>query len=63
MLKKDQAKRDFCLLSYGTLATLTGLSKYDDLDKALEQILDKINNTDISKCQNWADVWQVIQCN
>ncbi len=52
-MTNNEAKRSLLSISYGTLATLTGLSKYDELAEKL----DTIDNMDVSDCTCWQDVW------
>lgn len=57
-MTKNEARHDLVMLSYGTLATLTGIRKFDDLDDMLSAKLDAIEHTDVSECSKWQDVWE-----
>lgn len=56
-MTKNEARHALVMLSYGTLATLTGLNKFDELDDLLSAKLDTIENTDVTDCSKWQDVW------
>jgi hypothetical protein len=56
-MTNNEAKRSLLSISYGTLATLTGLNKYDELDDLLAEKLDAIDHMDVSDCNCWQDVW------
>ena len=60
-MTKNEARRDLIVLSYGTLATLTGLKKYDELDDMLSNKLDAIEQTDVSECSEWQEVWRKLE--
>ena len=58
-----EAQRSLVLLSYGTLATLTGIRMYDELDDMLYEKLEAIENTDVTDCSRWQDVWNKLNPN
>lgn len=60
-MSKDEAKRELARLSSGTLGTLTGLRRYDELDAVLEDWLAQIDQIDVSDCDNWIDVWEEVK--
>lgn len=58
-MTKQQAISAICQLPYGTLGTLTGLRRYDELDQATAELIDKINATDVSSATKWQEVWKL----
>lgn len=60
-MTKQEAKTEIKLLSNGTLAKLTGLTTYKEQDEMLVEKLDKIDSVDVSGCENWKDVWDLIK--
>jgi hypothetical protein len=58
-----EAQRSLVLLSYGTLATLTGIKTFDELDDMLSEKLEAIENTDVTDCSRWQDVWNKLNSN
>jgi hypothetical protein len=60
-MTKQEAKQSLCMLSCGTLGTLTGLRKYSEIDNILFSWLDKIDNLDVTNCKNWNDVYNLVK--
>lgn len=56
-MTKNEARHALVMLSYGTLATLTGVREFDELDDILSIKLDAIENTDVTECSKWQEVW------
>jgi len=58
-MTKSEAIKAIVRLSYGTIATLSGYKRYDDIDRLVEDIVAKIENSEIktNRCKNWQDVW------
>lgn len=59
-MTKKEARLALKTLTSGTLATLTGLKTYDQLDYMLDQKLDRLEHVDVSHCKNWIDVWEAL---
>lgn len=57
-MEKNEAIEKLAILSSGTICTLTGLKRYDDIDNFIEQKYKQIETTDVSECKNWVDVWK-----
>lgn len=60
-MSKSEAKLELKMLSHGTLGTLTGKSRYVELDDILYSKLDQIDLVDVSQCKNWQDVWEALR--
>jgi hypothetical protein len=62
-MTKNQAMYAMTHLSSGTIATLTGKTKYEQIDAIVCRWISFIaaaNETAFSKCENWMDVLAVI---
>ncbi|HZK53484.1 MAG TPA: hypothetical protein VFC84_04760 [Desulfosporosinus sp.] len=60
-MTKNEARNTLVMLSYGTLASLTGVREFDKLDDLLSAKLDTIENTDVTECSEWQDVWRKLE--
>jgi hypothetical protein len=60
-MTKQQAIKEILSLPYGLLATLTGLNKYEELDRAVEQLIKNINIVDVSRAACWQEVWKLCE--
>lgn len=60
-MTKQEAKQALCMLSSGTLANLTGIKNYDEQDKLLNNLLEKIDLVDVTNCKTWQDVWNLLK--
>lgn len=60
-MTKNEARQTLAMLSYGTLASLTGVKKYDELDDMLAAKLNVLEQTDVSECSKWQDVWRQLE--
>lgn len=57
----QEAKRELAMLSSGTLGTLTGLRRYDEVDAVLETLRNRIDHIDVSDCKSWIDVYEKVK--
>ena len=60
-MTKDEAKQSLAMLSCGILGTLTGVSRYDQLDELLNAKLNAVDHVDVSECKTWQDVWEKVR--
>jgi len=60
-MTKKEARLALKTLTSGTLATLTGLKTYAQLDIKLDQLLRRVDSRDVTHCKNWVDVWDVVR--
>jgi hypothetical protein len=59
-MEKNEAKKAMLRLSSGTLANLTDTRTYAEGEAVLLEILELIDSTDVSGCEDWVDVWYAI---
>lgn len=60
-MTKEEAKKEIKWLSNGTLAKLTGINTYKEQNEMLAEKLEKIDSVDVSECENWKQVWDLIK--
>lgn len=62
-MTKEQAIKELGMVSYGTLAGLTGLNTYAEIDRIFDQWIDKIieGKVDVSKCETWMDIYKLVR--
>lgn len=56
-MTKNEARHTLVMLSYGTLATLTGVKDFVELDDILSAKLEAIENIDVTDYSKWQEVW------
>jgi hypothetical protein len=60
-MTKSEAKRAIAGLSSGTLGNITGITNYEALDRVLAGMLDAIDIVDVSGCETWVHVVEVLK--
>lgn len=60
-MTKEEAKQALYSLSDGTLASLTGLKYYSDIEEFLADMISSIDYIDVSACQTWQEVWRTLE--
>ena len=60
-MTKDEAVEAIWGLSCGTLATLTGLRTYDQIDAYCRKLTFDLQSVDVTDCKNWVDLWEVLR--
>ena len=62
-MTKDNAITAIATLSSGTIASLTNLKKYDDIDAWLNKVYDRIQQSEddaFTTCKNWREVLETL---
>ena len=59
-MTKSEAAKELRLLSAGTVGTLTGLKKYSDIEKLIDNLVVRLQRADVYNCKNWQEVWGVL---
>lgn len=61
-MTNEEAVRELAIISYGSLANLTGLKTYSEIDAFMDPLFDMLLNgeVDVSKCETWVDVWNAV---
>ena len=60
-MSKIEAKRELGRLSSGTLARMTGLRRFEDIDAVIADMISAIDHIDVSDCETWHDVWNRVE--
>lgn len=62
-MTKEEAVEGICGLSCGTLAILTGLKKYDQIDAYCRKVAGILmdGKVDVTDCKNWVAVWWALE--